>query len=501
MSEARSKNQAALQTLGLAPELVDRLDGVRVGVYSEQPSNTAAGRLLAEALGDLLGRLWPNIDATGPLADLIISVAGSAASSGGLHCNLRTSWSPPYDYVISIGCDASAGSGPTRRVGADGWTFSVGPSAVVSDSPNPIGPGAVAALIAADLLKSTLASELGDRAQPIPDQFSWSMFDYKQGGTNPDPRPIDVGNAAIFGVGAVTHALAWFIARWPAPISGDIDLCDKDRYGESNAQRYVGMRRDFLDQPKVDRVRDLLGKHDSLRTTPHELDMNAYFDAIRPDCALPLAIAGLDSAEHRRQLAMKLPRRVINIWTESERLGASRYGCDDGWACLYCAYPRDESGAPDEVAQLQAETNLPPVRVRHLLNSSDLLSDADAAVIGAHLGTDAIKYVGQPLRSVRAQLCAIGRIPVQTSSAPVDVPLAFGSFLAGLGGFVELIKECSGDQSHSRWQFNSLRVPYPENYWPMAPTTACYLCADPLTKSVMGDKYRHYSFSFKSLTS
>jgi hypothetical protein len=489
VSEAQLKNQAALQTLGLAPELINRLAGIGIGIYSDRSSNTASGRLIAEALAELLGRFWPKLHATGPLAEDFVTVASEAAHSAALESDIRSDWAPPYQFVISIGCAAPRECGPVRRIGADGWTLSIGLNAVVTENPNPIGPAGAAALIAADALKATFATELGERSQRLPEEFQWSMFDYQSSDSNPDPRPLEIGDAAIFGTGAVTHGLAWLMGRWPAAITGNLDLCDKDKYGRSNAQRYVGMRSGFLHQPKVERLRDLLGRRDGLLITPHETDMNAYFDAVRPNCALSLAIAGVDSHEHRRQLAMKLPRRIVNMWTDAERLGASRYGFQGGWACLYCAYPRDESGAPDEVAQIQTETNLAPARIRSLLNSSDPLSGPDAAVIAVHLGVDASQYLGQQLRSVRAQLCAIGRIQIQPNAEPIDVPFAFGSFLAGLGGFIELIKEGFGDDSRRRWQFNSLRVPVADNYWPMTPTPGCYLCGDVLTQSLVKKKY------------
>jgi hypothetical protein len=489
VSAARSKNQAALQTLGLAPELLDRLQGSRIGIYSDHSSVTAAGRLTAEALGEVLGRLWPNIDATGPLADITVGAAAEAAASGRFATNTRMAWEPTYDFVVAIGCLAPGDVGPTRRIGADGWTLSVGPQALVTENRNPVGPGAVAALVAADILKAILGANLGDRALRLPAEFRWSMFDYQDSLANPDPMALDLGDCALFGVGAVTHAFSWYVARWPAPISGKVDLVDRDTYAASNGQRYIGMRADFIGRAKVEHARALFGSHDGLELKPHKLDMNSYFAEVRPNCVLPLAIVGVDSAEHRRQLAMKLPRRVINIWTEGERVGASRYGFERGWACLYCAYPRDESGAPDEVSQIQSETNLAPVRIRELLNTSDALTDADAAVIAAHTGADLAQYLGQPLRSVRAHLCAIGRIPVRPNSPPVDVPLAFGSFLAGLGGFIELVKEACGDDSRRRWQFNSLRVPQSDNFWSMAPTAGCYLCGDDLTQMVVATKY------------
>jgi len=90
---------------------------------------------------------------------------------------------------------------------------------------------------------------------------------------------------------------------------------------------------------RVQAAKRIVLKHPSVSVHPYSTDMNTFFERERPDCVIKLAIAGVDSAEHRRQLALKLPKRVVNMWTENDWVGAARFGFRDGWPCLYCAYP------------------------------------------------------------------------------------------------------------------------------------------------------------------
>jgi hypothetical protein len=144
--------------------------------------------------------------------------------------------------------------------------------------------------------------------------------------------PLRCEDLHMFGVGAVTHGMLWVMERWPADISGDMYLIDQDAYGESNGQRYAGMRVDDIGFPKPGQAtRRLRVRHPRLDVCPLDgVDMNRYFAESRPDCRVRLAVSGMDNPEHRRQLALKLPARVVNMWTEGDRLGAARFGIGDG---------------------------------------------------------------------------------------------------------------------------------------------------------------------------
>lgn len=433
-SGAQRKNRDALKALG-AEALAARLESRRVGIWTADDSNVASGVLLAEALGDVLGRFWRNLEAAGPLADIIATTARSAAASGKQPTEARVGWNPPYDFALAVGTDLPPGVGSAGlRIGGAGWTAMAGPAAIVGEDRNPVGPASAAGIAADEIFKTLFSDALGGRVRRLPADFCWSAWDYGENGAGPGAMPLRFEDLHVFGVGAVTHGILWVLERWPADISGDMHLIDQDAYGESNGQRYAGMCAGDIGLPKSGQAaRRMRTRHPHLAVYPHDgVDMNRYFAESRPDCHVQLAIAGMDNPEHRRQLALKLPARVVNMWTEGDRLGAARFGIGDGWPCLFCAYPEDASAPLDEVGRFWQETGLPPPRVRELLNSGAGLDEQDVKVIaGRYALDDPHSLVGEPLRSIRGVLCASAPIALPEATDVVDVPFAFASLLAG----------------------------------------------------------------------
>jgi hypothetical protein len=492
MSEALRKNEAALVSLLGRNDLGGRLQDTRIGIWTDPAGARLSGALLAEALGDVLGRFWRHLDVAGPLADGFLRAAREAAASGGQPQLAATAWNPPYDAVVSIGVDPPANCGPAVTVGAAGWKALFGPRAFVDEDPNPVGPTAAAAIAASEIFKRRFADALGERAVALPEDYEWSAWDYGLNDAAPVVQPITVDDLHIIGAGAVTHALLWILQRWPCTVAGRAYVIDPDKYSESNGQRYAGMRASDLHCDKAERIAVRLHEQfPRLEVVPRVADMNQFFETERPDCRVRLVVIGVDSAEHRRQLALKLPRRVINIWTEGEWLGSARFGFSDGWPCLCCVYPEDASAPLDETGQFAQETGLPPARVRALLFSTAGLNEEDVSVLRQKYPlVDSQGLVGKPLRTVRGILCATARIRLQESGAEVDVPLAFCSLLAGVGGAVELLHEVWGAPSvPGRWKLRAFSYPVPGHWQPDGKRSTCYLCSDPLTAKTVAGKY------------
>ncbi len=493
MSDARSKNEAALvQTLG-STALAVRLQTCRIGIWSAPESQACSGFLLAETLGEVLGRLWRTIDATGPLAQPLLQAARQAAASGEQALLAEEQWNPPYTFVLAIGTDLPPGVGPGFRIGAAGWTAMIGSTAFVNQDANPVGPASAAAIAAVEVFKAIFADALGEQSRQLPAEWTWSAWDYGQNGPAPDPGPLLLEDVHLFGVGALSHGLLWLLERWPEEVRGNLHLIDQDTYDVSNGQRYIGMRLADVHRPKPMQAADRLRqRHHNLVVMDHNgQDMNRYFEQGRPDCRVRLAIAGMDSAEHRRHLALKLPRRVVNMWTEKEWLGAARFGIGDGWPCLFCAYPEDTTSPMDETGQLVAETGLNPVRVRDLLFSGAGVTQDDINIIAQHYALpNAQTLVGKPLRSIRGILCATGRLSLPEASSDADIPFAFSSLLAGIGGFIELARELWDVTSEpGHWQFRVLSYLVPGNWEKRSALPGCYLCGDELVPTIIKAKY------------
>jgi hypothetical protein len=490
MNDAFEKNRAALARLLGDAALAERLQSLRVGIWSGPESFTRAGCVLANTLGDVLGRLWQRIDVAGDLGDIVFQSAQAAAESAAYQSSILRQWNPPYDFVIAIGIAAPQGAGPNLQIGAGGWKVFAGENAKVNDDPNPVGPAVAAALAASDMFKALFSDALKDRAGPALGNFAWSVWDYGTGEEEPKPREVEFDDVHFFGVGAVTHGLLWVLERWPLEVKGTIRLIDQDSFDRSNPQRYSGLSVAQIGKPKAGSVAERLrDKLPAAHIQPFEMDMNRYYHEHRPRCDVRLVVAGLDSPEARRQLALKLPLRAVNMWTEGYWLGAARFGVGNGWPCLYCAYPEQPSVSLDETGEIAQQTGLKPARVRELLFSGKGIEEQEAREIAQRFGfSDPNALVGKPLRSVRGHLCATGKIGLRANDADSDVPLAFSSLLAGVFGFVELLKELWGfNDVPERWAYNTLHPPRHGFLEPAGASPNCYLCSNDDARAIVGE--------------
>jgi hypothetical protein len=296
----------------------------------------------------------------------------------------------------------------------------------------------------------------------------------------------------LFGVGAVSHGFLWLLERWPYPIRGTVHLIDPDLYDESNAQRYLGMRAADVGRPKVDCAAERLrAAQQGLTVESHRLDMNSYFREFRTDYRVALAVAGLDSFEGRRQLALKLPKTIVNLWTDRDTVGAGRFKVGDGWPCTFCVYPEPAASAPDEAGIVSQAIGLDPYTTRALLASARPLTVDEAQKVAQKTGMTADRIVGRPIRSVYGETCATMTVTGAGLGPDADIPLPFSSALAGAGGMVELVRELSGSSGIPRaWQYGILNYPLPANWQQKGRLEGCYLCGDATATEILEGKYR-----------
>ena len=480
MSKARDKNGQALKAMFGNDALVEKLASTRIAVVLPSTDLTESGRLLTSVLADVLSRLWPNIDFSGDGAEPALAVALSAAMAGGSDGGgFQVKWAPPYDVTIAVGCDAPPEASSPLRVGANGWLVEIGQSAKCGDDLNPVGPAFAAALTAAQVFQHVFTKELGDMGGRKIDEWQGDVREIF-GVPGLKVSNLELGETHVFGVGAVTHGLVWLLENWNSPVSGSLSLVDKDKYGESNGQRYAFMRAKDVGALKVASVLSRLkAAHSALQISPHPTDLNSYCAAHGYDVPLNRVIAGLDSEEARRQVALKLPLRTINMWTGGERAGAGLYVPGEGRACLACDYLESKSSPLDEVAELHQKTKLRPDVVRTLLDSGRGLSPDEAAQIGAQWNLSAEQFVGEPLRSVLPVLCATGHVQMSQNSEAVDVPFAFASLFAGIAGFMMLLKDLAknGDLSES-WALHTFKLPTRLLLRPSHQRKECVRCAE-----------------------
>jgi len=490
LSDAFTKNKDAIKTVTGNEELASRLQSTRIGIWSEEKSNKNSGVLLAEALGEFLGRFWVNMDATGPLSQVFLKTSNAAADSGNIPHTYRESWEPPYDYIISIGTTLPANCDHGIAIGATNWQITSGINSVFDDNKNPVGPLAAASLASSEVFKFIFKDALSEKIAEMPSNYGWLTW---YGGTTAIPTNLKLylEDVHIFGIGAVTHGLLWILERWPEEVTGTIHLVDHDKYDESNAQRYIGMRRSDVDQSKsLHSALRLQQRHPNLRVTGYVMDMNTYFRELKPDCKIKIAIAGLDSIEHRKHLALKIPKKIVNMWTEGDSLGASRFGFEKNWPCVFCVHTENISPVPDETALIHQQLGLHPSRVRELLYSSAPITEEDASQIAKKIPIEITSMTGKSLRSILGQACMKGTMSIPSTTSDANVTFVFASGLAGVGGFIELLREVNDIESQPGfWQTSVLRYPTEYSWKSRNRIEKCYLCSDEAIPKIITAKY------------
>jgi hypothetical protein len=244
-------------------------------------------------------------------------------------------------------------------------------------------------------------------------------------------------------------------------------------------QRYTFMLRNSAPQAKVAVRRAALAqRHPGLTVTPYPHDLNAYCQARGYTERIALAVVGLDSPEARRHVALKLPIRTVNMWTEGKRVGGALYAPSDKRACLGCDYLEPKGERMDETARVAQQTGLLPGVVRKLLDTAAGLSAAEAQVIAAHQHVGVESLIGEPLRSVLPALCATGRLTLPDSAAPIDVPFAFASLFAGVSGFMFFLRALESSPVSEGWSQHLFKLPTPLMRQARGRQEACSCCTN-----------------------
>lgn len=462
--------------------LLARLADVRIGLAIGAGSCAAAiGLIVADQLVRTFPRLVPaDAEAEAVLRERITWVGAEADVEVGA-----------ADVAILIGDAGVMGTGQSIFVGANRWRAHL--SSSVPQPTGSIGVGAPAAAFAAvlEVFKIVFAEWIEGPIDPL-DELHWSLLDWSTGGEDDGPELPDLFLPEVVwgGTGAVAHGGLAAIAILPT-VSGRIIAIDPDPYGRESARRYPFARSIWMGDVKVERVRDWLQEaHPGLEVVAEGTDLNTWYATKRPSCDVPILVTTPDSKETRRHAALKLPAVAVNAWAERFRIGAETFPFQPG-RCLACAYPLDQE-AVSEVDVFRQESGLPAWRVRELLDSGALLSDADRAIVAQRYGLDVQELVGRTLRSTREHLCAVGRLTSPASRETIDVPLGFVAGLAGVAAVADLIRWLLGRTTGKRWEWDARLMPTDLNAWPNGPRADCFVCADPDFTGIYREKYGNH---------
>jgi hypothetical protein len=334
-------------------------------------------------------------------------------------------------------------------------------------------------LAGAEIFKLVFHTDLAKRAQLL-NHLELDIWNFGRAAATAPPSNLMIPRTHLFGVGAVTHGLLWIIERWPGDVNGEeLLLIDHDSYDSSNGQRYAGMRVEFDGRSKAkEKETTLRAAHPGLKSTGIQIDGDAYFDNHERHPNVQLAVVGVDSKEMRRHVALKLPRRTVNMWTEQSYVGSARMGGGDGWPCLMCQYPEATESSLDEVARISKATTIPLHRVRELIDGSGVLSVQDADAIRRHFSMPPESVLGRTLNTVMHEMCSTGKLQLPGEAQAVDVPFAFASMLAGVAGFTNLVQELANFECDPfDWSFDVLNRLGPNFATQASPRPDCMLCA------------------------
>lgn len=317
---------------------------VEVRLASGEPERGA--QLLAEALVDLLGRLFPRIriacarearsdDRLPPGPELLIERLERARTHG---------VTPQTPDATTITVHVGPGTGPADLYAdGDGWQAYLGtvPSRLPHSEAGAetIGPLAAACRAAAHVYLLAMRNHLS--AGVPPGSLYWSGLCYVSG---PDPLPVKSPlweprvDAVLAGAGSIGGAAVYSFARTPG-LTGAVDVVDPQQLEEDNPDRAILATAEVsaAGEAKADVAVAALNHLEPFKATAHQTDL-AGFVASRPrQQMLPLTLCAVDSVKSRRAIQDCLPLELVNAACDPADSVVSGHRTGAG-PCVMCLF-------------------------------------------------------------------------------------------------------------------------------------------------------------------
>lgn len=414
-------------------------------------------QLIALALVDMLGRLFPRIEVVcdaGARADPQLP-PGPALLAERLEEVRRHGVEPEPlgDPQLTVRVGAGADEADIY-VDAREWQSYVGtrPSQLPDEDGRAIavGPLASSCRAAAQVFQRLLA-ELLPGTTAIESSY-WSALTYEKGeGPFADPElPVPTRlEAVLVGAGSIGGAAAYLFARTPQ-LDGELDLVDPQALEEHNPDRALlaTQRAAAGGAIKVELAAAAL-EHLPLAARPQRMTI-AEFVAARPrEQTLPLVLSAVDSAWARREIQDCLPLELVNAACNPTAIAVSGHVTGDG-PCVYCLHlPEVLDSERILVKLIAAATGLPPMTVIPLMIDHVKLSDDHLRAIernrGLALGT-LQQHRGAEIEDLYRAALLYGEVAIRTASGLEAAVAAI--FVTALAGFVlagEALKAAGGE--------------------------------------------------------
>lgn len=326
--------------------------------------------------------------------------------------------------------------------------------------------------------------------------MSLSLLDYgSDSGVLDSLPPVNLGEVAVAGLGAVGNPALWAWARHPG-LAGELHLIDPEDVELSNLQRYCLSFYEDVGMGKVQLAeRELLNSKLCKRLWPCTLeDFAGNYAGI---ATLPSICVSVDNVEGRRTAQALLPRLVVNGWTSDDGLGASWHRFLGDSACLACLYQ------PKNIRLSQTELAAQALGIPHdqlsMLWVTEKPLDADVIkTVETHLGLSKgqlVEWTGKRVQDVYSGvICGQVGLDFSGIGRVATVPLAHQSVFAGILMAAELVKRSDpGLESRSQaepliiWD-DIMRIP--PKYWVVnrQKEPECF-CTDPAYQTVYREKW------------
>lgn len=412
-------------------------------------------QVLAEALVDLLGRLFPRILSTGcgdsPLHEWMVPGEGGSLLVERLEA-VRSHGIAPLkpgapDVTVIVGAD---GPGDVYCDG-NGWQAYLGPDPSeleAGDAPVPIGPLAAACRAAARVFAIVLA--LAEDPPSTLERVYWSALTYEH--AREPLTDIDLGaaftlNAVLAGAGSVGGAAAYALARTPG-LAGHLDIVDPQALEPHNPDRALLATEQLAAARAVKAiVVESALTHLPLTAQAHAMRIEEWVASRPRDAGLPLTLCSFDSVEARRELQDCLPLDVINAACGQDTIMVSAHRTGTG-ACLYCLYIATILDTERITFRLIVEaTGLAPGLVQGLLEQHAPLSAQHLEEIERNRGLTRralAAYAGRSLDELYRGALMYGEREIAHADNAAAVATPFVTALAGVLMAGEALKSAGG---------------------------------------------------------
>jgi ThiF family protein len=414
-------------------------------------------QLLALALVDLLGRLFPRIEVPCPsdiAADPRLPPGAPSLAERLEEARAHGCAALPTgeaSFTIALG---RTDTGADLYADGHGWHSYLGstPSRLPHDADETIPVGALVGACRAAAHTFTQLLEGFVAAREIPTGEYFSALSYRTE-TGPFSEAVpELGgrlDAVLVGAGSIGGALVYLLARCPG-LTGALAIVDPQSLDEHNLDRAIlATAADTrAKSAKATVAAEALAHLPGLDVDPREERISQFLASRGREEMLPLLCSAVDTFDSRREIQDCLPLELINAACNPAEVMISGHRTDDG-PCVCCLHMAQVLDAEQIRARLIArDTRVPFGQVVAWMNQRvQLPSQALRGIeINTHRSAGSLEpYAGRTIEELWSEQFMYGATKVGTDGGAVAQVAA--PWVTALGGFLlagEALKAAAG---------------------------------------------------------